>query len=248
MKADPQAQRQLLEVQRIDTELDRNAHRAAHAPAKEQVASATAAVAELDTQRIRSTTVVTDLTRALTRAEGDVASVRARAERDQALLASGNVSSSKQLSDLEHEVASLKRRQADLEDVELGVMEELEQAEATAQRVQQELADAQATLAAAEAALAESTAALAAERANLQAQREGAVAGVGSEELLGAYQRLRTGGMPVAAGLLRYGRCEACQMELSRVDLDAARGAAADEVLRCPECRAIMVRTEESGL
>jgi predicted nucleic acid-binding Zn-ribbon protein len=37
-------------------------------------------------------------------------------------------------------------------------------------------------------------------------------------------------------------------MELSRVDLDAIRTAPADEVVRCPECRAIMIRTEESGL
>ena len=83
--------------------------------------------------------------------------------------------------------------------------------------------------------------------ADLQ-QRQAAVRPELPAELVALYDRLRADGMPVAAGLVRYGRCESCQMELSRADLSAVRSAPVDEVVRCPECRAIMVRTEESGL
>jgi predicted nucleic acid-binding Zn-ribbon protein len=35
---------------------------------------------------------------------------------------------------------------------------------------------------------------------------------------------------------------------LSKVDLNQIRASAPDEVLRCEECRRILVRTPESGL
>ena len=38
------------------------------------------------------------------------------------------------------------------------------------------------------------------------------------------------------------------RLELSGVDRAAVRAAAPDEVIRCEECRRILVRTAESGL
>jgi predicted nucleic acid-binding Zn-ribbon protein len=60
----------------------------------------------------------------------EIEQVRARRDRDESRLASGAITASKQLQDLEHEVASLKRRQSDLEDAELEVMERAETAQA----------------------------------------------------------------------------------------------------------------------
>ncbi len=247
MKADPNAQRTLLDLATIDTSLDRNAHREATLPEQAEVAQLQAATSEAHNRAVRATTELTDLSRALTRAEGEVAAVRTRADRDRALLASGNVTSSKQLSDLEHEVASLVRRQSDLEDAELEVMEAVEQAQTELTQAQQHEADCVAKLAAAEGARDAALADLAVERQDLAVEREALVTTIPTD-LLALYDRIRSHGNSVAVGLLRFGRCESCQMELSRVDLDAARLAAADEVLRCPECQAIMVRTEESGL
>ena len=52
----------------------------------------------------------------------------------------------------------------------------------------------------------------------------------------------------VGAAALRRGRCEGCQLELSTTDLNAIRTKADDEIVRCEECRRILVRTAESGL
>ena len=52
----------------------------------------------------------------------------------------------------------------------------------------------------------------------------------------------------VGAAALRRGRCEGCHLSLNTVDLNRIRAAAPDEVLRCEECRRILVRTPESGL
>ena len=66
-------------------------------------------------------------------------------------------------------------------------------------------------------------------------------------DLLKLYEQIRnTRG--VGAAMLRAGRCEGCHLTLNTVDLNQIRAAAADEVVRCEECRRILVRTPESGL
>ena len=72
-----------------------------------------------------SQTAVSDLRRELAKAEADVEQVRVRAARDQARLDSGQ-GSPKDLQALQSELVALGRRQAELEEVELDVMERLE--------------------------------------------------------------------------------------------------------------------------
>ncbi len=76
-----------------------------------------------------------DLERAQTKAETDVEQVRARSPQGPgAARSAGRVASSKDLENLQHEIASLARRQSDLEDAELEVMEKLEDARSRARR------------------------------------------------------------------------------------------------------------------
>lgn len=69
-----------------------------------------------------------DLTREQTKADGDVEQVRRRSARDQQRLDSGQVSAPRELEQLQHEIATLGRRQNELEDIELEIMERLESA------------------------------------------------------------------------------------------------------------------------
>ena len=66
-------------------------------------------------------------------------------------------------------------------------------------------------------------------------------------DLLALYDRIRAEGSPVAAAYVRGGRCEACQMELATADMSEVRSAPADEVVRCPECRSIVVRVDPAA-
>ncbi|HYN67967.1 MAG TPA: C4-type zinc ribbon domain-containing protein, partial [Ornithinibacter sp.] len=50
------------------------------------------------------------------------------------------------------------------------------------------------------------------------------------------------------AAALHQRRCGGCQLELNPVEIQRIRSAPDDEVLRCEECRRILVRTAESGL
>ena len=50
----------------------------------------------------------------------------------------------------------------------------------------------------------------------------------------------------VGAGLLQGRRCGACRIEIDRGELARIAAAAEDEVLRCPECSAILLRVKDS--
>ena len=66
------------------------------------------------------------------------------------------------------------------------------------------------------------------------------MAGLDSE-LAELYERQRSSA-GVGAGLLQGKRCGACRIELDRGELSRISAAADDDVLRCPECRAILLR------
>ncbi|MGI9007232.1 MAG: zinc ribbon domain-containing protein [Streptosporangiaceae bacterium] len=58
--------------------------------------------------------------------------------------------------------------------------------------------------------------------------------------------RAQHGGVGAAA--LHQRRCQGCHLTLNTVDVNTIRAAPPDEVLRCEECRRILVRTPDSGL
>ena len=57
------------------------------------------------------------------------------------------------------------------------------------------------------------------------------------------YERQRAGGGPGAGPLLGH-RCGACRIEIGRGELSRISAAAEDELVRCPECGAILLRVK----
>ena len=246
MKADPKAQLRLLDLQAADTALAQLAHRRDHLPELAELAAADERIAALRDDVVRAETEVGDLDREQKRVDRDVEQVRARADKDRARLQSG-AAGAKELESLQHEVESLSRRQTTLEDQELEVMERREEAEArlAEARGQQESSDAarSAVVARRDEAFEEIDAA----RQARESEHKIIVADLPAD-LLALYDKVRAQHGGVGAAALRQRRCEGCRIELAGNDLSAARHAAPDEVLRCEECRRILVRTPESGL
>ena len=81
------------------------------------------------------------------------------------------------------------------------------------------------------------------EQAGKARDRRAGIAADLPEDLLDLYDRLRAQ-HGVGAAVLRNGRCEGCHLSLNKVDLGRIRAAPPDEVLRCEECRRILVRAE----
>jgi len=200
----------------------------------------------LDSELVRARTAHGDVQREVAKAEADVQLVRDRAARDQARLDSGQ-GTAKDLQALQHEVASLARRQGELEDVELEVMERAEALEARVRELEAARAELTVKVDALEAARDKALADLDAEAAQVSANRANVVPGVG-EDLVALYEKIRANSGGVGAAALHQRRCEGCRLELNQVDINRIAAAADDEVLRCEECRRILVRTSESGI
>ncbi len=189
---------------------------------------------------------VDELDRQQAQQEADVAQVVARRDRDQTRLDAGQVGSPRDLQNLQSEIEALERRKRVLEDAELEVMEHLEAAEARQRELTTQLAEVAARGEAARASRDDQWATLDAEAAGLRAERD-AVAGGLPADLLAAYEGLRTQLGGVAAAPLRQGRCEGCRLQVDPADLRRFTAAPADEVLRCGECRRILVPAGEPG-
>ena len=246
MKASVEAQLRLLELADLDAELSRLEHRRRGLPELEEYRRIEARDAELRDELAALEATESDLRREQAKAEADVDQVRSRVERDRTRLDAGQVSSPRELENLQSEIASLVRRQSDLEEIVLDVMERQEAAELRHKTLTQE------------------EGALARQRDEVGARRDAALGEIGEQEekagslragvaadvpgdLLDLYGKLRAQ-HGVGAAALRRGRCEGCHLSLNTVNLARIRTAPPDEVLRCEECRRILVRTPDSGL
>lgn len=184
---------------------------------------------------------VADTGREVKKAEDAVEQVRTRIVKDQQLLDSGSVSSAKQLEDLQHEVTSLQRRQADLEEEQLEVMEVAETAELEAADLTKQAADVAAALEAAREAETKAKEALDAQIKTVEAERDKINDELGVTDLTKLYHKLRQDHGGVVAAKLKGDRCGACNLQLSPVDVKALNEAPQDDVHRCDECRSILV-------
>ena len=184
--------------------------------------------------------------REVSKSDQDVQLVRDRAARNQARLDAGQ-GSAKDLQALQHELTSLARRQAELEELELEVMERAETLTAQVDELEARRVQLVERVRGLETERDAALVKLDAEAATVAAGRADIVAGIG-DDLAALYEKIRASSGGVAAAELRHRRCGGCRLELGNVDLDRIRKAPEDEVVRCEECRRIMIRTGESGL
>lgn len=240
LKLDPFTQRRLLEIADADQAIRAAEHRRRSLPELAVIEKGTEAAKLLRQQALVAETELTDLVRAMNKLDLEVEQVRARSQRDADRLASGSASP-KELENLQHEIESLSRRQGVLEDEELELMEQREEAE-----------KALAVLHAAEAAQATELAAATSVRdtafadvdAEISRQRESrtTVATGVPDDVMALYQRIHDSGK-VAAAQLAGGRCGGCRIEIDRTALSEIRAVPVDGIARCSECGAILIRS-----
>jgi len=248
VQADPFAQLRLLDVQALDSTLSRLEHRRATLPELAALDKQTLELTELQDAAGRVENELADLGREQRRLEADVETVRAREDRDNARLTSGAITNTRELESLQHELGTLARRQSDLEDQVLDLMERREEMEGRLAGLQTSRTEAEAEVLALSHARDDALASIQQERANATQQRAERADGL-PEDLMKLYDTIRAGtGAGVGAAALRARRCEGCRMDVSGTELSRARTAAPQAVLRCDECRRILVRVADSGL
>ena len=240
MDAPLDQQRTLLELQTHDSAVDRLNHRRTSLPEHarlEQLATNLAAIGQLVAERQGELATVG---REQTRFEDEIEMVRRKAESEEARAISGRVTSPKELTAIQEEVASLQRRQAALEDDLLERMERRETLDAElaelSSRREGVAGDQAEVTKARDAALAEIDRELEVQRS----ARKLLEPKVG-DDLLKLYEQIRARQGGIGAGALVGNTCQGCRTSLSRVDVNALRALPPERIKRCEHCRRILV-------
>ncbi len=240
MKASPSDQRQILDVAAFDQRTTGLNHKAQVLAEHALLASVSIKSHNARDLRIGAQTELSDVKRELLRAEADVEQIVMRITRDEARL-NGGSASPKELEQLQHEVGTLGVRRAELEEVELEVMMRIDEinsriTELTAQE-----------------------ASFAAEITDLEIRKENALAAFNSElesiaieraatlsrvapDFIALYEKIRISNNGTGAAALIAGACNGCHLSINAVEIKRIIDVAEDEVIRCEECRCILVR------
>jgi predicted nucleic acid-binding Zn-ribbon protein len=240
MKASKSAQEKLLALQALDSSLIQLDHKAKNLPASRILDEKSIAFATARDLCVAAETEKSDIKHELSKSEIDVEQVVSRIERDEKRLASGQ-GSPKELEQLQHELGSLAKRRAELEEIELEVLVRIE---ALDQRINS-LAKERDVLheevikysREKETALEEITRAI-----NSTLNDRSALASECEPELLALYEKIRTSADGIGAARLHAGQCQGCNLTINAADLSKINALPDDEVVRCEECRRILVR------
>jgi predicted nucleic acid-binding Zn-ribbon protein len=237
----------LLDLQAKDSALAQLEHRRTTLPEHARIEALEARARELDGQRVAAETEVGDLERAQAKFDSEIELVRQRRVRDEERMSSGAITNPKDLSSLQHELGALDRRISTLEDEELEIMEQLEEAQSRLSEVSAEVDRVNAELDQETSSRDAAVHVIDAEVASVRGEREELVSHVPGD-LRDLYDKVRSQHGGLGAAALRARRCEGCHLEINGADLRELAGKPDDDVLRCPECSRILIRTAESGL
>lgn len=238
MKANLQDQKRLLELVELDLNLVKNASEKTKLLAATDIQMASEKALALSDQLIDARNKVGDLELELKRSENDLELVENRINKDNQRLST--TSSSKDAQGIEHELITLAKRKSELEDTELGIMEELDKVRAELIAAEKAKAEAESELNSLRSALSSNASTLDSQRAELTAKRV-ALVGLIDPELAVAYQRKAD--RAVAVGRLTGRECGACRISITATNLEEIVALPADEISECPNCQAYLVRS-----
>jgi len=232
-------QRSILDIQKFDQQSATLKNKAATLPELAEITSTTIKQNNVRDLRIAAETELSDVKRELARAEGDVEQIVTRIERDEKRLASGT-GTPKELEQTQHELGTLGVRRSELEEVELEIMmrvDGIKERIATLSTEENELALIVADL---NIRKENALAAIHTELEGIETDRKATTQSV-SAELLALYEKIRESS-GIGAAALAGNQCKGCNLTMNTIELQRISGLAEDEVVRCEECRCILVR------
>ncbi|HEX2294568.1 MAG TPA: C4-type zinc ribbon domain-containing protein [Actinomycetota bacterium] len=236
--ADPAALSRLLDLQAEDTAIKRLEERRASLPEAQRLADVNASLAELDADLAIARKQHDEVAREVARLEGESGLLDQKIAREEQRMFSGGVSNPKELSALQAEVESLKRKKTGLEDELLEAMLGREQAASTIEGLTKERDETAGEAAGLTKVVDELSGDISGQLEKHSAARREIAADVPAD-LLKLYETLRAQKGGVGAAALEAGTCLGCHTKLPQRELERMR--AEGGLQRCDNCRRILI-------
>jgi len=240
VKASASDQRSILDIQKFDLQSATLNNRAATLPEIAEITTQTIKQNNLRDLRIAAETELSDVKRELARAEADVEQIVTRIERDEKRLSSGT-GTPKELEQTQHELGTLGARRAELEEVELGIMTRVDEIKERITELSGQENEIALKVADLNIRKENALAAIHTELEGLATDRK-AIAQSVAADFLALYEKVRESSGGIAAAILAGAQCKGCNLTLNTIELQRISGLGEDEVIRCEECRCILVR------
>ena len=234
------ALKRLLDLQRVDTAIDRLRQRKADLPEQRILDELTT---ELDAVKAEHAVKKSELDAIALdqgRLEGEVSMIEDKIKHESERLYGGDISNPKELATIQAELDGLRRRKAHLEDQDLEVMERREGVESELSALTEKLDALRAQATAAESARDTAAVEIETDLSGNEAERSTIEPEI-PEELREMYEDLRAKKNGVGVALLVGGVCRGCGVSLSPVALDEIKRSRDDEISRCENCRRLLV-------
>ena len=242
MKASHLDQERLLALQQIDIDLLKIAHKIKNSPLNSNLESLNCNLIDSKNLLIAAETEKSDIQHELSRSEIDVEQVVSRIEKDEKRLASGT-GTPKELEQIQHELGTLAKRRSELEEVELEIMVRVDDVSKRITDLQKQLASFEAELARVQSELEIEVRSLdSAKQISLTARE--ALAPQIDKELLALYEKIRSSSDGLGAAQLVGDSCGGCHLKLNAAEMEKIKSLSDDEVVRCEECRRILIRVK----
>ncbi len=242
MKAAREVQERLLALAQLDSDLIQIKHKMDTLPIARQFDEVSKELSAKRDLLVAAQTERDDIKHELTRAEVDVEQVVSRIERDEKRLSSGQ-GSPKELEQLQHELGSLAKRRAELEEVELEIMVRIEGVDSRIKELGQECSSLESQLSELKIKKDQESTALEGSMKQTRESRADLAPKIDSE-LLALYEKIRSSGDGIGAAKLAGNQCTGCHLTMNAAELTRIKALADDEVVRCEECRRILIRLD----
>jgi predicted nucleic acid-binding Zn-ribbon protein len=237
-QVEPAVLNRLLDLQGEDSAIKRLNERKASLPEAARLAEVSDLLDELTSDLEIATKQDDEVAREHSRLEGEIDLLEQKIGREEQRMFAGAVSNPKELSALQAEVESLKRKKGGLEDQLLEVMEQREGTSATVQRITAERDQAEAEAKELRGKVEVLNADIDAQLSTHTSQRE-AVAAELPADLLSLYDTIREQKHGVGAAALEQGTCQGCHTKVPQKEIERMR--AEGGLHRCDNCRRILV-------
>lgn len=228
----------ILELQKVDSTIDRLEARRRNLPEQAELDQLEQRLAEVEKSIGEQQAILDDISMRQSKFDTEIEMITSKIDSENGRLYSGQIASPKELADIQEEIESLKRRKGSLEDSDLEVMEEREKVESQLTPLREEAEEIRQKVK--EATVRRDEASSEIDRHLLQSREERAtwVPKIDGE-LLELYDDLRAAKGGVGAAALLDGVCQGCHMRLPNQEVERVRRA--EGLIRCDECRRILV-------
>jgi predicted nucleic acid-binding Zn-ribbon protein len=239
MRAAHESQKLLIELSSFDQKVSRLSNQKQNHPQLSKITELTARLPSIEASIVENESQINETKKELSRAEVDVENIAKRVKKDNERLNSGETSA-KDLTQIQHEIGTLKSKQKELEEVEISILEIIEDLEHKKSGLQEILTQVKDEISQLNTSIKDDFSKANSEIAAFTTNRNKVVSKI-DKSLVELYEKIRLE-HGIGAGMFSHGTCSSCQIQISAAEINKINALDPEEVIRCENCRCILVR------